>query len=333
MARRRRLSVPDPTHDDTGAAARPAPRPAAPGVPIARVAGEAASAGALDELSREMEAARREGRLVRRLPVAAIEAEYLIRDRLLAEDEAFTALLDSLRARGQQVPIEVTELGEGRYGLISGWRRLRALARLHEETGEARFAEVLAVLRSPAAGADAYLAMVEENEIRAGLSYYERARILARTVEAGVFTDTGTALKTLFAAASKAKRSKISAFLRIHQELGGTLAFPAALAERPGLELARALGNPDMPRALRRALAAAAPDSAEVEQAVLRRVIEAGTAPPPAPAPRPGRPKAERVEPAPGIRLSVNRTGLTLTGPGVDAAFRARLEAWLATQG
>jgi hypothetical protein len=34
---------------------------------------------------------------------------------------------------------------------------------------------------------EAYLAMVEENEIRVGLSFYERARIVARAAEAGVF--------------------------------------------------------------------------------------------------------------------------------------------------
>ena len=53
------------------------------------------------------------------------------------------------------------------YGLISGWRRLTALQALHAETGEARFATVQALVRRPETAADAYVTMVEENEIRA----------------------------------------------------------------------------------------------------------------------------------------------------------------------
>ena len=46
---------------------------------------------------------------------------------------------------------------------------------------------------------DAYVAMVEENEIRVGLSFYERARIAAKSVEAGVYPDDRAALRALFA--------------------------------------------------------------------------------------------------------------------------------------
>ncbi|MBD3766047.1 MAG: ParB N-terminal domain-containing protein, partial [Rhodobacterales bacterium] len=80
------------------------------------------------------------------------------------DPEEMAALRASLAARGQQTPIEVVELAPGRYGLISGARRLAALRALAEETGEARFARVQALLRPFSAASDAYLAMVEENE-------------------------------------------------------------------------------------------------------------------------------------------------------------------------
>ena len=123
------------------------------------------------------------------------------------------------------------------YGLISGWRRLAALKALHAETGDARFATVQALVRRPETAADAYVTMVEENEIRLGLSHYERARVAARATERGVFPSEKAALLALFATASRPKRSRIRAFLDIYHALDGTLRFPAALPERLGLRL------------------------------------------------------------------------------------------------
>ena len=115
------------------------------------------------------------GRLIEALPLGAIVADHLIRDRGNPDEAAMAALVDSLRNRGQQVPIEVVALEGGRYGLISGWRRVTALRQLSAETGAAAFATVRAVLRQPRNAAHAYVAMVEENEIRLDLSHYERA--------------------------------------------------------------------------------------------------------------------------------------------------------------
>ena len=74
------------------------------------------------------------------------------------------SLKASIRSRDQQTPIEVMALGNGRYGLISGARRLAALSALHAETGEARFATVKALLRPFKAAPESYLAMVEETK-------------------------------------------------------------------------------------------------------------------------------------------------------------------------
>ena len=318
--------------------------------PIADVAAEASATAALNELTETMRRAREEGRVVLQLPLAAIQLDYLVRDRIAADGDEMQALVASLRERGQQMPVEVTDLGNGRYGLISGWRRCQALARLAGETGEARFDSVLALVRRPAEASEAYLAMVEENEIRVGLSYYERARIVARAVEQGVFETEKQALGTLFQAASRAKRSKIGTFLPIVRALDGALRFPAAIPERAGLVLGRALqDDAGLGARLRDALTRAAPASAEAEAACLQAGLGPTAPVPPAPSVGPGaqptggkpsaapapsaaptRPAAPPEEPLPGLVLTSRPDGsLTLSGPGLDDRLRADLIAWL----
>jgi ParB family chromosome partitioning protein len=339
MAKRKRLSpMAMPTEPVT-----PDRDVSVPGIrrmPIADMAGDASASAALSEVTQAMEAARSEGRLVQVLPLETVEAGHLLRDRLpptaateamLADDAV--ALVESLRRRGQQVPIEVRDMGPDhlgpRYGLISGWRRLMALRHLHAETGEDRFATVLAVLRAPDTAADAYVAMVEENEIRAGLSYYERARVAARAAEAGVFEDVNAAIDALFAAASKAKRSKIRSFVRIYEALEEWLAYPSAIPERLGLKLAKALeggGRSDIIGAL----SMAAPANPEEELAALTRGAAASGGRTASRGGTSGAPRdSSAPEVIPGIRLKRGRSGLLLSGPGVDQALEAALEAWL----
>jgi ParB-like chromosome segregation protein Spo0J len=235
----------------------PSPAPSAPSAPsappIAQVARDSAASAALAEVAAELESARTEGRLIQALPLSSIRRDHLVRDRLIVDPDEMIVLKQSLRSRGQQTPIEVVDLGPEaaprRYGLISGWRRLTALDELHGGTGEARFGTVQAILRSPETAEAAYTAMVEENEIRVALSPYERARIVAKSVEQGVFPSHKQALQTLFAAASRAKRSKIGSFLPVVAALDGVLAHPAALTERLGLRLSKLLeDDPDLGR-------------------------------------------------------------------------------------
>lgn len=321
--------------------------------PIAQVAGEASAAAALAEISGALAEARAEGRLVQRLPLASVEVDYLVRDRIGIEAEEMAALMESIRLHGQRTPIEATEISPGRYGLISGWRRLTALSRLHGESGEARFGTVLALLRRPETAGAAYVAMVEENEIRLGLSYYERARIAGRAVEQGVFADDRAALQALFAAASRARRSKIGSFLRIWRALDGSLRFPAAIPERLGLALAQRLeAEPGFAAGLAADLAARPPEDAEAELARLTAHLAAclEAAPPPrfareTSAPnRASRPPATDAAPPPpaqeirpGIFLRVEggatKPVLVLSGPAVDPGFRERLEHWLLNPG
>lgn len=362
MAKRKRLDpVPlsdRPLSDRASDMAAPEQKSALPpiGAPIARVAQETAREAAFEELRAALTEARSEGRLIQKLPLQSVMLDHLLRDRIALDEEALVPLMESLRARGQQVPIEVTALGQGRFGLISGWRRMAALKRLHEETGEARFGTVLAILRSPETAGDAYLAMVEENEIRLGLSHYERARIVLRAVEAGVFPTTKIALQKLFAHGSRARRSKIGSFLGVVEALDGALRFPTDLGERLGLALSQRLdAEPGFGPRLRAALAAAEPATAEDERLVLEAALSPAPSAAPTPEPSqvpsaaipgepeaappaqgPARPAAGREEPAPGVVLEISggylKPVLTLSGPKVDQAFKERLIAWLRAQ-
>jgi ParB/RepB/Spo0J family partition protein len=236
--------------------------------PIADVAHDASTSAALSEVAAELSAARSQGRLIQSIKLDQIDADYLVRDRLAVDADEMAALVESIRARGQQSAIEVTQLEDGRYGLISGWRRLEALRQLQGETPE--IDSVLVITRTPHDAADAYLAMVEENEIRVGLSYYERARIVARAVDRGVYRADRVALAALFHAVSRSKRSKIGAFVRIVRALDDDLRFPTALSERAGLALAQALeANPALEGLLQAALRAVNPLTAQAEAVVI----------------------------------------------------------------
>ena len=273
MAKRKRLTPANPAYLD-GKAPETKMMHTGPTMraPIADVASDAAATSALEELGQTLATARAQGRMVLSLPLNQIMQDYLIRDRLppanAGEDSEMDTLVASLRDRGQQMPIEVVALEDGRYGLISGWRRCQAVARLADEgVGEGT---ILALLRRPEDASDAYLAMVEENEIRVGVSYFERARIVIKAVEQGVYETDKKALLSLFRSASRSKRSKIKSFLSVVCHLDGLLRFPSAIGERMGLQLAQLLDNdPAAAVDLNGVLKTTDPTSPEAEQTAL----------------------------------------------------------------
>ncbi|MEL6210965.1 MAG: ParB N-terminal domain-containing protein, partial [Pseudomonadota bacterium] len=326
MAKRKRLTPASSTF--LGAAPETKSALGAPlrAAPIADIARDAAASAAAEDLSRAMSEARAEGRMVISVPLDEIDLDYLVRDRVVSDDEEMQTLKESLRARGQQTPIEVVAREGARYGLISGWRRCAALRTLYEESSEPRFASVLCLLRQPAEHAESYVAMVEENEIRVGLSYFERARIVVKAVEEGVFETDRTALQTLFQSASRAKRSKIGSFLGVVRALDGVLHFPAALTERQGLHLARALAEEDgLADTLRNTLQRASLTSPEAETALLAKTVATPPSkrtPPPA-APSPAADKGKPV--VGGIQMQYEAGRLVLEGRAVNDALRTRL--------
>lgn len=337
MARRRTLEAPDPqalAEIEAGFAAKPALGPGGFAAPIAQVAAEAASDRDARPTADRANAARTateaaswreaqaEGRVIETLPLDRIQVNHLTRDRVESDAEAMDELVTSIRANGQRLPIEVVDLGEGRYGLVSGWRRVRALALIGAEEGTAPVAR--AIVRPAVEAGDAYAAMVEENEIRAQLTPYERGRIAAVAAHLGAFPSMEAAVDAIFAAASKAKRSKIRSFATVHFELGDLLSHGRELSEAGGLRLAAALRG-GFATKLRAALEQGDAQDAAAEWALIEPILDAAEAAP-KPAPRGGRPRrqappplAEAVLPN-GARATVRSDGaklvLTLDGQG-----------------
>ncbi|QDY70401.1 ParB/RepB/Spo0J family partition protein [Qingshengfaniella alkalisoli] len=294
--------------------------------PIAQVASEAAGVSALREMADGIEAARQEGRMIVEVPLGKIAADHLLRDRVTLDQDEFDTLKASIRKHGQRTPAEITPLpdSDAPFGLISGWRRLRALTALHAETGEDRFATLRALIRPAEEAADSYVAMVEENEIRVGLSYYERARVAYEAARRGVFEDQGAALRGLFGTASRAKRSKIGSFMQLHEELGHVVRFPADIPERLGLALVSRLRFGDRHR-IAEALKEADPQTAEDEIALLAKLAD-----PPRQKPSVSRAKQPAEKLGKDLSLNAVRKGrtitLTLTGQNVDDALLAQAQ-------
>lgn len=294
--------------------------PLASPAPIAQVAGEASAVSALTELSKMVNDARSEGRFIQTIGLDDIDLSYLVRDRISADEDELEALVSSLRDRGQQTAIEVVDLGADqtpRYGLISGWRRICALRRLAQE--DAKFNTVQALLRTPEALPAAYVAMVEENEVRVGLSFYERARIVVKALDEGVYPDAKAALLSLYRNVPRAKRSKIKSFMTVVDALDGVLQFPSSIGERLGLELARYCQDHG-PAQLVAALQTATVSTALEEQDALRAAMAPSTKPKPQPPIEQGR-KA---------KFDSKNKKIVITG--ADDALYAALEQWLSEQ-
>ncbi len=290
MAKRRRLTAPDMAELER------LEKDFTPGLetksmvpPIAQVAAEAAANTAVGTAEERVHlaqdkadairfrAAEEAGLVVKEIPLSEISTDYFSRDRIDLDPAQMAELVASLRNHGQRTPIEVMQLPDQTgYGLISGWRRWSALTQLFNETGSPDFSVIQAFIRVPEHASDAYIAMVEENEIRANLSHYERGRLAVVSASQGVFQSVEDAVDHLFSAASKSKRSKIRSFATIHEELGDVLTFPTKLTERAGLQLAISL-RVQGAEPFRRALVEKELPTPQAEAAVLDRVIAAAT--------------------------------------------------------
>ncbi|MGR3717555.1 MAG: ParB/RepB/Spo0J family partition protein, partial [Thermohalobaculum sp.] len=182
---------------------------------------------------------------VHHIPLAEIDEAALTRDRDALDEAALTELRLSIAASGLRMPVELFALSEPRpphrYGLLSGLRRLHAFQALHELTGDDRYTAIPAFLRAPGSMAEALAAMVEENEIRADLSPWERGRIAWVAHRQEVFGTIEEAVAKLYPAANRAKRARLRALAHLAEELDGHLTAPETLNQRQALRLAAAL--------------------------------------------------------------------------------------------
>jgi ParB family transcriptional regulator, chromosome partitioning protein len=173
------------------ASAAPAERPPARNLgPIAEQANLYAEHVATR--ARLYDEARATGRLLLELDPKKIRAtEYRNRlDRsLITEDPKFKELVESLEAHGQEIPIRVRPVKDAppfEFEIISGHRR-HAASLLLDAKSEAGF-PILAIVDADASETrDLVLKMYRENEERYDLSAFEKGRMFARWLSAGLY--------------------------------------------------------------------------------------------------------------------------------------------------
>ncbi|APE45649.1 chromosome partitioning protein ParB (plasmid) [Sulfitobacter alexandrii] len=228
--------------------------------------------------------AQEQGRVLVVLPLQDISTDDLPRDRLdldgVAVSDEMEELKASIRDRGQKEPVEVYPGEDGRYQLKKGWRRFTALSQLHRETGEDAFATIIArVETGPSDRISRYVDMVEENVVREDLTFAEMAQVAIEAArDEGVDEpDAAELVNRLYAALHKTKRSYIRNFVFMLNVLGDSLKWPKAVARNLGVDVARAISDPEQVEALKAALERCG--SPEAQTRVLKSFVSAGTKP------------------------------------------------------
>jgi ParB family chromosome partitioning protein len=136
--------------------------------------------------------AKAEGRLVLELDPKRIRATAFMNRHersLLADDAKFKELKDSLEAHGQETPIRVRPVKNAlpfEFEIVAGHRRHAACLALDAES-DGGFPILAIVDVAVAEARDLVLKMYRENEERYDLSAFEKGRMFARWLEAGVY--------------------------------------------------------------------------------------------------------------------------------------------------
>lgn len=251
------------------------------------------------------------------LPLAAIDEDAVPRDRSVIDAAKLAELQRSIAASGLRQPVEVFATRSG-YGLISGFRRLMAYRALEELHGH-RYGRIPAFLRPAEDVAQAFARVIEENDIRAGLSAWERGRTLVVAGEAG-FDTLDAALAGLYPHADRRKRARLRQLAEVVEAFDGAFEAPELWSENRLLRLSSVL-RLGWDEIVREALAHAAP-GAEWE-AIAPVVAEAEALPAPERA-TPNRPRRlVRLPRGLTIRRERNAAGyvLHITGRGATDAL------------
>lgn len=231
-----------------------------------------------DVLAHEFVRLKKLGLITDLIPVDAISTTKLIRDRSLRLDPELDELKASIRAVGLSNPIRVEQVGEGRYELVQGWRRLSAYREIYTETGDSAYFRIPAGLMAKGETVeDLYRRMVDENMVRKDISWAEMA-MLARAYaeDASVdCADLDAAVNVLFATASPQKRSYIRRFAMLMRMMEKVLEHPETIPRALGLDVAYRLeSDPASIAVLGQALRAVPRRTAEQELAILRDFAE-----------------------------------------------------------
>jgi ParB family chromosome partitioning protein len=253
---------------------------------------------------------------IHHIPLADIDSHALPRDRDSLDAAELSELTLSIAAHGLRMPIEVFPgTGPQPYGLLSGFRRLHA----HRELG---LATIPAFIRQPADIPTALAAMIEENEIRADITPWERARIVLTAIEHGHFDTIDQALPRLYPTYDKTRRSRLRAVTEVVAHFGDhALTDPRSLSQQKLTRLATAL-RAGRGETMRVALRESSDTSPATQWSLLQAIIEDAEAE--AKAPRlhykPGRPRHHvRVRDDLTVRRERTKDGWTLRFTGRTA--------------
>jgi ParB family chromosome partitioning protein len=235
------------------------------------------------------------------------------------------------------MPVELFELppdrrprhGEARYGIISGFRRIAAFRAQLADTRQDRYAAIPAFIRAPTDHAAALAAMVEENEIRAEITPWERGRVLIVARDTGAFASVEEAVDRLYPEADRMKKSRFRSIALVVEELQAVLTAPETLSQRQLMRLAQACGK-GWGEFMSEALEAAGDKSAEGQWRTLQPILaeldsldtrpEPGTEAPPPSVWNRGRPRRiVRLRQNLLVRREVCRDGYLLRFTGKEA--------------
>jgi ParB family chromosome partitioning protein len=173
---------------------------------------------------------------IQTITLTDIDADALPRDRVAQDPQADAELQMSILRHGLRQPIELWPRPDspGRYGLISGHRRLSALRALEFET-------VPAFVRNPESVADALAVMVTENESRTQISPWEKGKLLQTCLHDRLFDSPDAAIDALFPALSRQKRGRLRSIMLVVDSFDGLFTTPEALSTARIEQLASAL--------------------------------------------------------------------------------------------
>lgn len=239
------------------------------------------------------------------IPTTEIDESALPRDRTHLDAAALLELRLSIATHGLRTPIEVFATDSDSpqpYALISGFRRLTAYRALHDLTQNPTYATINATILHPKTITHALTLMVEENDIRADLSPWEKGRIAVAARNHGHFDTIDAATIALYPNATPMRRSRLRALALLVDELDGHLTAPETLSQRQALRLAAALraGFTDL---IRTALDQSHTKTPEANWTLLLPILDEAEQSLKDPTPyRPGRPR----------RLITPRRGLTV---------------------
>ncbi|WP_224816805.1 ParB N-terminal domain-containing protein [Hasllibacter sp. MH4015] len=253
---------------------------------------------------------------IHHIPLTDIDEHALPRDRDALDATSLSDLTLSIAAHGLRMPIEVfPATGPKPYGLISGFRRLKAHRELTLDT-------IPAFIRQPADIPSALAAMIEENEIRADITPWERAKIVLTAIDHGHFDTIDQALPRLYPTYDRNRISRLRAIAEVVQHFGDhALTDPRSLSQQKLTRIATAL-RAGVGDTMLVALQECSDKSPATQWSLLQAIIEDAEAEAKAPKLhyKPGRPRYHRrVQDDLTVRRERTKDGWTLRFTGRTA--------------